>query len=1085
MKRILLLTAACLLFFSTGYAQSALWQTAREADITAAKAARESFPKKYQLYKLDLAVLQSALSIAPLRGNGQTSDIIISLPDGDGSLQHFRIFKAPVIAPGLEAKHPGIQSYIGQGIEKKSSVVRFSTTLFGLHAMTLTAGNGTHYIDPYTKDGSYYIVYKKSELQTAKTFKCLTENITHDNVSTKDNAMPITTLDNGNLRTYRLAIVTTVEYSAFHIAEAGLEAAPNNEKMEAVLSAIAVTITRVNSMYERDLSVSLQLIENNDQLVFIDTDELNNDDAGALLNEGNAVMYDVIGTDNFDMGHSFGTGGGGLAAGSPCSDFKGGAMTGIGSPVGDPFDIDYVAHEMGHQFGAGHTFNAECGGNRSAEQAYEPGGGSTILAYAGVCDPVIQSNSDAQLHAISIKQMRNKINSDSNCVPLVNSGNTPPVANAGSDYTIPKGTAFILEGKAVDVDNDGLTYNWEQMNNEISVQPPVPEAIGGPNFRSLPISESPNRFMPKIEDVIAGNLAPQWEVIPTVARAMDFALTVRDNNINGGESHTDYMHIQVSGGAGPFMVTSPDFEITWQAGTNKNVTWNVAGTTANGVNTPYVDIYLSADGGFTYPTLLALKVPNDGTETIIVPNIPGESNRIMVRGHNNIFYDISNANFTITAPQEDASLTTVNGKWTTAACKGTDVTFNLSYQEVNAASTPTTTFTATGNPQGSIVTFSPESINGDGIVAVAISNTTEDAPGLYTIVVTMTSGNTVKTQNLYLDLLSPEFNTLALLSPQNTALGQPSTVTFSWNPDPNATMYELQVATDDAFATIISNATTTASSYTVTGLEEVKNYYWRVKAQNEGCTGNFTDGFRFTTGAGFCNAYASADVPLEISGGDPSTINSEVTVTDDFTIVDANLSLTIEHSWIADVVVKLISPAGTSVLLFGGACGDQDGAAATFDDSGSILSCSSSAPAISGTVIPAEPLSAFNGQTSAGIWKLEISDTEGGDGGVINSWSLELCGVSEVLGVVKNTTSDFMIYPNPSNGSFMVQFDADAGEAVNIDVYDVSGRRIYNNKTIASGGLFAEAIRLTAQAGMYLVEVEQSGKKSSKKIVIK
>jgi subtilisin-like proprotein convertase family protein len=1084
MKKTLLLAVACLLFSFTGYAQSALWQSAREADIAVtAKAARESFPQKYQLYKLDIAALKSALSLAPLRGNGQTSDVIIELPDGDGGIQHFRVLKAPVIAPGLEAKFPGIQSYIGQGIEKRSSIVRFSTTLFGLHAMTLTAGNGTHYIDPYTKDGQYYIVYKKSSLQTAKTFKCLTENTGHDTQKSGKN-MPITTLDNGNFRTYRLAVVTTVEYSAFHVAAAGLETATYTEKMEAVLSAIAVTITRVNSMYERDLSVSLQLIENNDEIVFIDADELNNDDAGALLNEGNTVMYDVIGADNFDMGHSFGTGGGGLAAGAPCSDFKGGAMTGIGSPVGDPFDIDYVAHEMGHQFGAGHTFNAECGGNRSDDLAFEPGGGTTILAYAGVCDPVIQSNSDAQLHAVSIAQMRSRINGDSNCVPLVNSGNTPPVANAGSDYTIPKGTAFILEGTAVDADGDALTYDWEQMNNEISTQPPVADAVGGPNFRSLPITESPNRFMPKIEDVIAGNLAPQWEVIPTVARAMDFALTVRDNNINGGESHTDYMHIQVSGTAGPFMVTSPNASQSWQAGTNKNVTWNVAGTTTNGVNASYVDIYLSADGGFTYPTLLALKVPNDGSETIIVPNLPGAANRIMVRGHNTIFYDISNANFTITTAEGNAFFENVSGQWTATACKGTDVSYTLSYQEMTAALTPTTTFTATGNPEGSVVAFSPESVNADGPITMAITNTNGADPGLYTIVVTMTSGTTVRTQNIYLDLLSPEFNELALLSPQNMAVGQPSTVTLSWNPDSNATMYELQVATDDAFISVISDTSTTASSYTVSGLQEATNYYWRVHPQNEGCAGNFTGSYKFSTGNGFCTTYASANVPLEISGGDPSTINSGLTVTDNFSVFDANLSLTIEHSWIADVVVKLISPAGTSVLLFGGACGDQDGAEATFDDSGSPLSCGSS-PAISGTVIPAETLSAFNGESSLGEWKLEISDTEGGDGGAINSWSLELCGVSAVLGVAKNTTSDFAVYPNPSNGSFVVQFDANAGEPVNIRVYDMSGRSIYDTKINASDGLFTEPIQLTAQSGMYLIEVNQGGRKTSEKILVK
>jgi subtilisin-like proprotein convertase family protein len=1083
MKKTLLTSIFLLLLSIGGYSQSGLWQDARESAIPATgKATRESFPKSYKLYQLDFNALKTTLSAAPLRGSGQVSAVVIILPDGDGVMQHYRIYKAPVLHPGLEAKYPGIQSYVGQAIEKPSTIVRFSTTLFGLHAMTLTAGRGTHYIDPYTKDGQYYIVYKKSELQTAKTFQCLTADSGHADARVPGSTPPPPP-DNGNFRTYRLAIATTIEYSAFHIAAAGLEGGTYDEKMEAVLSAIAITMTRVNSMYERDLSVTMQLIENNDEIVFIDSDELNNDDAGALLNEGNTVMYDVIGAENFDMGHSFGTGGGGLAAGAPCSDFKGGAMTGIGSPVGDPFDIDYVAHEMGHQFGAGHTFNAECGGNRSNDLAFEPGGGTTILAYAGVCDPVIQWHSDAQFHAISIEQMRNRINGESNCVTLVSTGNTPPVANAGKDYSIPKGTAFILEGAGTDANNDALTYDWEQMNNEISTQPPVADAVGGPNFRSLPISESPDRFMPTIEDVIAGNLAPTWEVIPTVARAMDFALTVRDNNINGGESAIDFMHIDVSGEAGPFVVTSPDAATDWQAATNKNVTWDVAGTTANGVNTPYVDIYLSTDGGFTYPILLAGMVPNDGSESIIVPNVPGTTNRIMVRGHNNIFYDISNANFTITAAGS-TFIATLAGSQNIAVCNGTDLAYSFTYAKLNGF-IGTTLFTATGNPEGSLVTFTPASAIANATVQMTVSNTGDSPAGFYTIAVTLTSGSTVKTFNVYLDLLSADFANLELTAPVDMATGTPMDIILDWNDDSNASIYMVDVATDADFTNMVSSADTNVSDFGLSGLAEATTYYWRVMGANAACSGAYSETHQFTTGEEFCNTYASSEVPLEIWGGDPSTINSTLTVTDDFSLVDVNASLNISHSWIGDVVVKLISPAGTSVLLFGGACGDQDSAEATFDDSGVPLSCGGS-PAISGVVIPAQPLSAFNGESVLGAWTLEISDTESGDGGAINSWSLNLCGVAPAMaGLNENKEFDFVVYPNPNAGSFTVQFDANGDGPVSLNVYDMRGRQVYEKKTAAAGGLFSDAVNIAAEAGIYLVTVEQGGRKTSKKIVIR
>jgi subtilisin-like proprotein convertase family protein len=405
---------------------------------------------------------------------------------------------------------------------------------------------------------------------------------------------------------------------------------------------MVVSLTRLNGIYEREMSLRMNLVANNDLVIFIDSDSYTN--SPAMIDEIQPIVDGLIGFANYDMGHGYCTTDSGIAQGSSvCSSGKSRGITGNPAPVGDPFDVDYVAHEMGHQFGASHTQNNNC--NRVASSAYEPGSASTILGYAGICAPNVQANSDAHFHARSILQMTSFVTSGSaSCRSIATNGNTAPVVVEGLDYTIPKGTAFILKGSATDVNGDALTYCWEQYNNEITTQPPLQTATTGPNFKSVPPSTSPNRYMPRFSDVLNGNLAPTWEVVPNVARTMNFALTVRDNRVGGGMTNRDDV-IVTTANVGPFRVTSPAASVSWNTGSTQTITWDVAGTTANGINTTNVNILISTDGGATFSTLLA-NTPNDGNHIVTMPATPAVNCRILVEAVGNIFYAVS-PNFSI------------------------------------------------------------------------------------------------------------------------------------------------------------------------------------------------------------------------------------------------------------------------------------------------------------------------------------------------------------------------------------------------------------------------------------------------------
>nr|WP_299418141.1 zinc-dependent metalloprotease family protein [uncultured Emticicia sp.] len=637
-------------------------------------------PAKYKVLKLDVASIKSFLNKTPLEFTASAKNVntVLELPLPDGTFEEFVIVESPMMEAALAQKFPEIKTYSGYSLKNPATTVRLDFTQRGFHGMILSP-EGTFFIDPYsTATVEYYISYNKKDFTSKKSFTCAVDQIKQPGIDTPTTTFPNkeTNLPNGInasigdgvLRNYRLALAATVEYTAFHGGTVAL-----------ALAAQVTTMNRVNGVFLRDFAVKMNIIANNNLIIYTNatTDPYTNDDGGKMLTENINNLNSVIGSANFDIGHVFSTGGGGVAyLGSPCNSFKGGGVTGSGSPVGDAFDIDYVAHEMGHQFGGNHTQNNNC--NRNSSTAFEPGSGYSIMGYAGICAPNVQNNSDAHFHGGNFSEMHTFITGTGNtCASKPTYSNAKPSITSNTvSQTIPKGTPFMLTGVATDADgNATLTYCWDQMDTQVATQPPVGTATGGPSFRGFSPTPSGTRYFPRLSDLVA-NVSPTWEVLPTVARSLNFRLVVRDNATGGGANDQADITLTIAGSAGPFIVNSPNNSgISYAAFSTQTITWAVASTDIAPVSCANVDILLSTDGGLTYPTTLTSNVPNSGSAIVTIPNVSSTTARIMVKGANRAFFDISNNNFTITsctAPNTPTAVSVNN----TNICSGSSVTLN-------------------------------------------------------------------------------------------------------------------------------------------------------------------------------------------------------------------------------------------------------------------------------------------------------------------------------------------------------------------------------------------------------------------------
>ena len=875
-------------------AQEKIWSKVKRSSISSLDVQKKELPKKYNIYQLKIDRLQKDL----LQISNQQTMQKIQFPDENGKLMTYEIRETNVMHPNLAKRYPNNRSFVGQGVTDKSKKIRFSLNELGLHAMLIDKNRRILYVDPYSYDKKNYIFYLRKDMDSENfQFSCFTKQA----VSYKKTILVAKSIDDKKLRTYRLALASTGEYSEYHINAVGMQGGTDAQKKAVVLAAMTTAITRVNDVYENDLAVSLQLIANNDALIYLDgaTDPYTNDDGSAMLVENQSTCDNVIGSSNYDIGHVFSTGGGGIASlSSACTSSKAQGVTGSSNPTSDYFYFDFVAHELGHQFGANHTFNGDqgscAGNNRNDPTAVEPGSGTTLMAYAGICAPQnVQSHSDFYFHTVSIDEIWTNISigNSSTCGIKTNisTNNNVPIANAGNDIIIPKSTPYILKGQGSDADGDPISFCWEQIDNEITNIPPSETATSGALYRSQNPTEDSKRYLPLLSTVVQGEVSSTWEVTPSVAREMNFRLTVRDNNTVAGQIASDEMKVTVSGSAGPFAITSQNSTgLVWTKNSQQIITWDIAGTTSNGINVSNVNILLSTDGGKTFTTPLASNTPNDGTQSINVPNTSASKCFVMVEAVGHFFYTVNLKSFSI---------------------------------------------------------------------------------------------------------------------------------------------------------------------------------------------GEFTE---------VCNDYIATDIPVSIPDNNLNGATSSISVTDNSVIEALTVAVKINHFWVHDLTLTLVSPTGRTVELLSKQCfGANADIDAVFDDAGAIIICESTPPTIFGTIKPTQELSSLIGDNSTGTWKLKVVDGGEADTGTIESWSLNICSSEEVIGIDKYAFKNFKVFPNPSDGVFKVEFTSKELGDTEIQIFDLLGRKVFKKSFKNNQTSFSESIDLKhISSGFYLLKVQRGKSISSKKVRI-
>lgn len=968
-----------------------VWTKTDNNSFRKSEGERPITPSNYESYTLDFTAFQDIISEATDRFDSQEG-VLIHWPMPNDKMSKFRIKRSDVFHPDLAAKYPEISAYTGYSLTDPTAVLKISVSHKGIEGMLLSNRHETIYLDRYQpKSKNKYILYKRSDYNRAMDSREFTCTVDYPEGYKPQEIDHTIRFGDCQLRKYRLALACTGEYAQFH-----------GGNVPDVLAEYNASMVRVNGIFERDLSITMELIPDTDELIFLneDFDPYTNDEGGTMLDENQAAIDQIIGFENYDIGHVYSTGGGGVASPrSPCTNRKAKGVTGLSNPTGDFFWVDYVSHEMGHQYGGGHTQNNEC--NRYGPAAMEPGSASTIMGYAGICDPNVQSNSDDYFHAISQTEIANFIvaGNGNNCAEIITLDNSAPeiVTTTPTGQILPSQTPFFLTATATDEDNDVLTYCWEQMNNELAEMPPVATATGGPAFRSYDPTENPTRYFPELSPVLFGVNSTTWEVLPNADRDMKFNLTVRDNKLLGGCTDDEEITISFVSTAGPFLITSQNTATTWNAGETVSITWDVANTDVAPISCENVDILFSFDRAESFPISLAENVPNDGEHEITVPTELTNQGRIMLTCSTASFFDINNRDI-----QVKAQFAAEVAPEFVTTCPSQNAVYIIDYTAL--ASTPTTsTFTIDGLPDGASFTFSPEEVTDDEEVTLTISDLTSDMIGTYEIEIGIQGETITQIKNVTLNIAPDENTAVQISSPLEGSNGVSTTPLLTWETMDGIFMYEIEVSDKPNFESIVFEGQVNDLSIAPGELDLQTIYYWRVRGISPCLDAEWINFQSFQTIGSSCETVTEeANIPIAID------IENEITSELDFSSTNPfstfRVSMNVEHTWVGDLSASLRSPSGSERILF-----DQPGTSSSLNGcDGDDLSvtfasdaiqtseqfenmCNETSPSISGTFQPLQAFSTFEDESFNGTWQLMILDQAGGNGGQLVDWSISKC----------------------------------------------------------------------------------------------
>ncbi len=1016
-----------LLSAQRGFTQSAaLWRAcSNRPALSADVAERTSLPSKYLLFDLESSEMLQLLTQAPAEGSGK-KEVEVALPQPDGTLRTFLVHRTQMMAPELAARYPAIQTYKGTATDGSGAVACLGTGYQGFYSYIFEPDHSIVAIRSYgdAEKAPLMVYWSKDEGTEPAAFgpriRCGTDDFggaNNDDLYKKVQQQAIQ--ERGivpvKLRKYRIAIAAKGEYTAFH---GGTKAV--------ALAAITTSLNFINTIFERDLALRLELVANNDLLLYTDanTDPYTGNLASDWMSQNTDVLNTIIGPTNYDIGHIYGvyiqgTAVGVARRGGVCDlQDKSKGSSSERQPVGTRFNL-VAAHEMCHQFSGSHTWNNctdDILGQRESSTAFEPGSGSTIMGYPGSClsNNVVSANDD-YFHVGSIDQVRVFTTTGNGrlCGSEQTVSNNPPELTIlhQNGFFIPRSTPFVLKARATDADGDtNLTYCWEQFDLGDTIDLGKQKNGNQPLFRSFDPVASGERSFPARTNVfnILGVAVPKVtnELLPDRARDLSFRCTVRDNKPGGGGVTYEQLKFKVADGTGPFIVTEPVANTVWTVGGYHDVKWNVANTDKAPVNCKTVNIWLSTSGPTGFNIRLAENLPNSGSACIRVPDRVSSIARVLVEAADNVFYDINPGVIRIQQPAQPGFDICV-GLGADLACLPRTYKATISSGSFLNFSDPVA-LSASGLPTGATVRFSKSAITPGESVEAEITFAENTPEGSYDIKLIGTSGSLTAETTTRLTVVSNNFTNLTLTDPPNGTINGGVTA-LKWNTVPDGVTYEVQLSESASFdpLTASSNTLTTGTWNIPVALASSKIYYWRVRGINECGPGEWTEPFFFATPIQNCTTLVATDLPKAISASTLNTVESKIEFGESGTLTDVNiLYMRGTHNFFRDLDVRLIAPGGQSTTLFANMCGLP--AIFNFGFDGSAINPLTCPPTQTGPFRPSGNLGTLNGTDAKGTWTLRVRDNSAGSGGSLNEFSLQLCfGVSiqNPFVVVNNTLS--------------------------------------------------------------------------------